>query len=173
MKFTNCFTPRPQLFSKICSEYHNPQTMYDYSWCKVMHGLWITVLRLQDESVHACAIYYIIIPTHTLSNLYSCSRISFTSAFLFAVFSWVNCSLMVVIACLRWFENTMQNIMVVLTKSPSVTSVVVHSDGMHHVIIHDRLQLWVTSTITTMYCFHSALYCQSLASHDFMLAAVR
>ena len=36
------------------------------------------------------------------------------------------------------------------------------------------LQLWVTSTstTTTMYCFHSAVYFQSLKSHDLMLAAV-
>ena len=30
--------------------------------------------------------------------------------------------------------------------------------------------IWVTSTTTTMHCFHSALYCQSQASRDFLAA---
>ena len=33
---------------------------------------------------------------------------------------------------------------------------------MHLVIMHDLLQHWVTTTTTTVYCFHSALYCHPM-----------
>jgi len=40
-------------------------------------------------------------------------------------------------------------------------------------IIHDRFAA-ITTTTTTMYCFHSALYCQTkpLTSHDLQLLVV-
>jgi len=56
--------------------------------------------------------------------------------------------------------------MIVLTKFGDLRCSSWWLDGSGDHSYMTCLQLWVTSTTTTTYCFHSALYCQSLASHD-------